>query len=154
MLLPQATMEALVSQYRGELSAIEAYEGALEKFAGQPEEATLLRLQGEHSRAAKRLREAIHGHGGVVPEGSGAWGAFASVIERLASLLNDEVPLQVLHRGEAVGSEGYKKLLAEPGLPGGLAAELRALLERSVSHQEALARLIHELPEVPNRPMT
>lgn len=153
MMLPQATMEALVSQYRGELSAIEAYERALEKFSGQPEEATLLRLQGEHGRAARRLREAIHGYGGVVPEGAGAWGAFTSVVELLASLINDEVPLQVLHRGETVGIEGYKKLLAEPGLPAELAAELRALLGRSADHQAALAAMIHALPDAPNRPM-
>lgn len=149
----QATMDGLLGQYRGEMAAIEAYDPAIEKFADQPEEAVLRKIQGEHRAAVRRLAAAIRRHGGVVPEGSGAWGTLATTIESLAGLINDEVPLQVLHRGEAIGGEGYARLLADPGLPGDLVQELAELEDRCQRHEEALTAIIHDIPETPTRPL-
>lgn len=153
MSLPQATLEALISQYRGEVSAVEAYDRALAKFEGQPEELALRRMQAEHHNAIKRLGQSIHDNGGVLPESSGAWGAVVNTVERLASLVNDEVPLQVLYRGELVGVQGYENLLKNHTLPDGLTLDLAGLLSRCRSHLDTLKAMIVHLPEAPTRPM-
>ncbi|MBZ5709170.1 PA2169 family four-helix-bundle protein [Nannocystis pusilla] len=153
MALSKPLMDSLVSQYRGELSAIEAYDRALQKFSGQPEENALLQLRDEHRAAVRRLGALIRNHGGVEPEGSGVWGSLATGIERLASIVNDEVPLRVLHRGEVVGYEGYAKLLADPLLSPDVVQELQALLDQSQNHLARLETMLQELPAAPNRPM-
>jgi len=146
-------MDSLLSQYRGELAAIEAYDRALQKFAGQPEEAGLIRLRDDHRAAVRRLGALIRRHGGVEPESSGAWGSFAASLEALASMVNDEVPLRLLQRGETVGYEGYAKLLADPLLDREVVQELQVLLEHSQRHITELDRIIQALPAAPNRPM-
>lgn len=153
MELSQATMDGLMGQYRGEMAAVEAYDPAIAKFAGQPEEPVLRKIQAEHRAAVRRLAAAIHRHGGVVPESSGAWGTLTTTIENLAGLINDEVPLQVLHRGEAIGVDGYARLLADPALPAELARELAELEDRCHRHEEALTAIIHDIPESPTRPL-
>lgn len=153
MSLPQATLEALISQYRGEVSAVEAYERAITKFDGQPEELALRRMQAEHHNAVKRLGQAIHENGGVLPESSGAWGTVVNAVEKLAAMVNDEVPLQVLYRGESVGVQGYEDLLKNHTLPDGLTLDLAGLLSRCRSHLESLKAMIDALPAAPTRPM-
>lgn len=151
--LPRTTMESLLAQYRGEMAAVEAYDPAISKFAGQPEEPILRKIQGEHRAAVRRLGEAIRRHGGIVPESSGAWGTFASTLENLAGLINDEVPLQVLYRGEAIGGQGYARLLADPALPPDLARELVELEDGCRRHEDTLTEIIQDIPEAPTRPL-
>lgn len=153
MALPKPLMDSLLSQYRGELSAIEAYDRALQKFAGQTEEAELLRLREDHLGAVRRLGAIIRQHGGVEPESSGAWGSLAAGLESLASIVNDEVPLRVLHRGETVGYEGYAKLLSDPSLADDVVQELQILLDHSQDHLGRLETMLAQLPAAPNRPM-
>ncbi|MFZ6180432.1 ferritin-like domain-containing protein [Nannocystis pusilla] len=153
MALPKPLMDSLLSQYRGELSAIEAYDRALQKFAGQTEEAELLRLREDHLGAVRRLGAIIRQHGGVEPESSGAWGSLTTGLERLASIVNDEVPLRVLHRGETVGYEGYAKLLSDPTLENEVVQELQVLLDHSQDHLLRLETMLEQLPAAPNRPM-
>ena len=153
MALPKPLMDSLESQYRGELSAIEAYDRALQKFAGQLEEGPLLELRDDHRTAVRRLGELIRNHGGVEPETSGAWGSLTTGIERLASIVNDEVPLRVLHRGEVHGYEGYAKLLGDPLLAPEVVQVLQILLDHSQNHLARLERMLAELPAAPNRPM-
>lgn len=153
MSLPQSTMDALQAQYRGEVSAVEAYDRALEKFVGQPEELALLRMQAEHRNAVRQLDDLIRRYEGVPPESSGAWGALAATVEKLAALVNDEVPLQVLHRGEVIGGEGYSKLLGDRALPDEAKTYVSELLNRCRTHQERLTDMIQKLPEAPTRPL-
>jgi hypothetical protein len=153
MALSKPLMDSLMSQYRGELSAIEAYDRALQKFAGQNEEAELVRLREDHVSAVNRLGAIIRQHGGLEPESSGAWGSLATGLERLASIVNDEVPLRVLHRGEVHGYEGYAKLLGDPLLASDVVQELQILLDHSQNHLATLERMLAELPAAPNRPM-
>lgn len=149
----QPLMDSLLSQYRGEMSATEAYDRALKKFVGQPEEKRLEQLRDEHRAAVRRLGALIRRHGGVEPEGSGAWGSFTAAVEGVAAMFNDEVPLQMLHRGEVHGHEGYAKLLADPQLDPEAVTELQDLLDRSQDHLATLDALLKELPAQPNRPM-
>ncbi|MDC0717289.1 ferritin-like domain-containing protein [Nannocystis bainbridge] len=153
MALSKPLMDSLMSQYRGELSAIEAYDRALQKFAGQNEEAELVRLREDHVSAVNRLGAIIRQHGGLEPESSGAWGSLTTGLERLASIVNDEVPLRVLHRGEVVGYEGYAKLLSDPQLDADILREIQGLLDHSQDHLTRLERMLEQLPAAPNRPM-
>lgn len=153
MELPHPLMDSLVSQYRGELAAIEAYDRALVKFADQPEEAGLLQLRDDHRAAVRRLGALIRRYGGVEPDSSGAWGSFAAGLEALASMVNDEVPLRLLQRGETVGYEGYAKLLADPLLDREVVQELQILLDHSQQHISALDAILESVSAAPNRPM-
>lgn len=150
----QPLMDALYSQFHGEVSAVEAYDRALKKFAGQPEHGALDRLRAEHADAVRRLGALIRSHGGVEPEPTGTWrDTFAALVEGLASVVNDEAPLRVLHRLELAGAGGYARLLADPLLAPDAVAVLQSLLDRSQDHQAALEAAIAGITETPNRPM-
>jgi hypothetical protein len=151
---PQPLMDALYSQHRAEVAAVEAYDRALKKFAGQPEQDALERLRADHREAVRRLGALIRRHGGVEPEPAGDWrGSLAAVLEGLASVVNDEAPLRLLHRLEVAGSEGYARLLADPLLTPDVVGELQSLLAGAQSHMAALEQAIAEVPATPNRPM-
>lgn len=153
MLLPQATIDALIVQCRGEIAAVDAYDRALKKFAGQPEESVLLEIRNEHDDAVARLRAIIERDGGKIPHEGGAWGGFANAVHSVAALVNDEVPLQVLQKGETVGITGYEKALADASL-----SEFHELLgqlrDRCGKHHARLQQLRDHILETPTRPMT
>ncbi len=153
MKMTEEALENLTTQYRGEIAAIESYELALKKYAGQPEEADLRRMLREHRDATRRLRETLREQGRVVPEGSGAWGTIASTVERVATMVNDELPLQVLRRGESLGVDGYDTLLEDDNLSDSLFVELAALRARCARHVNRLDTMIERVPEIQTRPM-
>lgn len=153
MNLPQATLDALISQCRGEIAALETYDRAIKKFAGQPEEPTLVEIREEHDDSVSELRDVIEKYGGKIPHESGAWGSVANVVQNLTALVNDEVPLQVLQQGEQVGIDGYVKLLGDADI-----GEHRSMLEQQLArcrrHHARLQELRDHILETPTRPMT
>ncbi|HEY8378623.1 MAG TPA: hypothetical protein VIK91_19150 [Nannocystis sp.] len=154
MTTSQPLMDALYSQHSAEAAAVQAYDRALQKFRGQPEQAALERLRADHEEAVGRLGALIRRHGGVEPEATRDWrSALTGVLEGVASLVSDEAPLRVLHRIEVAGAEGYARLLADPLLAPDVVAELQVLLERNQDHTGVLEEAIAEVPETPNRPM-
>jgi len=153
MSLPKATQDALITLYRGEAAAVEAYDRALTKFAGQPEEPTLQEIAAEHREAVRRLDIELEQQGIKAPEGSGAWGTVANAIHTLTSLVNDEVPLQVLQRGEEVGIGEYERALETEGFAPEFTRQLREGLERCKSHRDRLQGLRDVITSQPNRPM-
>lgn len=153
MSLPKATQDALLALYRGEASAVEAYERALKKFAGQPEEPDLTEIHAEHVKALRRLDVELEKHGLKVPESSGAWGVVANAVHTLTSLVNDEVPLQVLQRGEEVGLTDYERALAAEGFEPEFTQQLQDGHARCQSHLRRLQHLRDVITMQPNRPM-
>src|SRR5687768_9850261 len=81
---------------RGELSAIETYNQALEKFSGSPETSTLERIRAEHEKNAAVLRDHIIEMGGTPDSDSGAWGSFAQAVEGTAKMLGESAALKAL----------------------------------------------------------
>ena len=154
MSLSQATTDALISQCRGEITAVDAYQRALKKFAGQPEEVTLQKLYDEHEDSVARLRKMIEDAGGKIPHETGVWGSVASAVHTLTAMVNDEVPLQVLQKGEQIGINGYEKALADLELSAEDRQELALLLARCHDHLERLKVLREHVLETPTRPMT
>lgn len=153
MPLPKATHDALITLYRGEASAVEAYGRALTKFAGQPEEPTLAEIAADHREALARLDVELEHHGIKAPEGSGAWGVVANAVHTLTSLVNDEVPLQVLQRGEEVGIGEYERALEAGGFSAEFTRQLNDGLQRCKLHRDRLQGLRDVITTQPNRPM-
>ena len=154
MPLSKATLDALISQCQGEIAAVDAYDRALKKFAGQPEEPTLAELREEHEDSITRLRKLIEDYGGKIPHEGGAWGSIANAVHTLTAMVNDEVPLQVLQKGEQIGVEGYEKALGDPELNDQDRQELSQLLARCRQHLDRLQHLRDHILETPTRPMT
>ncbi len=153
MTLSNEAHDKLIEQYRGELAAVESYERALRKYRGQGEEAELRRMYREHLDATLCLRETLREHGCLIPEGSGAWGTVASTVQRVATIVNDELPLQLLSRGESIGAEGYNAFLKENDLSDALTVEIRALRDSCERHVGTLGAMIARVSETQSRPM-
>ncbi|MES2657986.1 MAG: DUF2383 domain-containing protein [Verrucomicrobiota bacterium] len=101
---------------RGELSAIETYSQALEKFDREPENATLEQIRLEHEENAELLREHLSQMGAVPDTDSGAWGSFAKAVEGTAKLLGESAALAALIEGEQHGIREYEEALDDPGV--------------------------------------
>lgn len=99
------------SLLRGELSAIQTYDQALEKFSGSSETATLERIRAEHEESAQILRNHIADMGGTPDSDSGAWGSFAQAVEATAKLLGESAALKALIEGEQHGIKEYEQAL-------------------------------------------
>src|SRR5688572_7789880 len=105
----------LNSFLRGEISAAETYRMAIDKAGDSPDNAAnvgLLReIQEEHGRAAQALRARIRELGGEPSDSSGAWGAWASVVQGTANLFGDSSALKALKEGEEHGLKDYEEAL-------------------------------------------
>lgn len=99
------------SLLRGELSAVETYGKAIEKFPSTPATAELTRIQSEHRQSASRLTQNVREMGGEPETDSGAWGSFATVIQSSANLFGAESAIGSLQRGEEHGRDEYKEAL-------------------------------------------
>src|SRR5215217_5476486 len=99
------------SLLRGELSAIQTYDQALEKFSGSSETSTLERIHAEHEESAQILRDHIADMGGTPDSDSGAWGSFAQAVEATAKLLGESAALKALIEGEQHGIKEYEQAL-------------------------------------------
>jgi uncharacterized protein (TIGR02284 family) len=137
-----ATTNALNSLLRGEISATETYNQALEKFQGQPGEAQVRQLRDEHREAANALRQHVHHHGGDPSTDSGWWGAWAKFVEGTAKVFGNTAALKALKEGEEHGVKEYEEAL-EADLPADCRALIRDyLLPRCQAHIPVLDRLM------------
>lgn len=100
--------------YRGELSAEEGYRIALKeaRFV-EPVAAQLEAQERSHRDRSTLIRERIEGLGGKPAESSGAWGAFAKLIEKGAAALGPSAALVALSEGEAHGLRSYDEHLKD-----------------------------------------
>ena len=109
--LPGEGVDQLNSLLRGEISAAETYRMAIDKVADGDKAANagLLReIQEEHGRAAQAIRDRIRELGGEPSDSSGAWGAWAKLVEGTASVFGgDAGSLKALKEGEEHGLKDY-----------------------------------------------
>lgn len=112
----KSTSEICNALLRGELSAIETYIQAINKFAHNTCDFSLERIRGDHEASADSLREIIdnyeHGHA----TSSGPWGAFAAAAEGVAKLFGESSALIILQHGEVHGISEYEEALEEVDL--------------------------------------
>jgi rubrerythrin len=130
------------SLLRGELSAIETYNQALEKFENDSERSVLRTIQNDHQSSAGRLREHLIDMGAEPSTESGAWGAFAKAVEGAAKMLGESPALAALKQGEEHGIDEYEEALRNTDVMDEIKTVIRQeLLPPLSEHIAALDRL-------------
>jgi uncharacterized protein (TIGR02284 family) len=105
------SVDQLNSLLRGEISAVETYQQAIEKVGDEHagDAAALRAIAQEHGEDARALREAIEQLGGEADDSSGAWGAWAKTVQGVAKLFGDASALKALKEGEEHGLKDYEE---------------------------------------------
>lgn len=106
-----ASFKTLNALLRGEISAIETYTQAIEKFTDETAATLLHGLREEHRRNASVLRRTLIGCGVEPATGSGLWGDFAQTVEGVATMLGESPALRILQQGEEHGIGEYEDAL-------------------------------------------
>lgn len=136
-------IDACNSLLRGEISAIETYTQAIDKFRGESEVATLAEIRREHIDSANRLRHNVREMGGEPTTDSGAWGTWAKAVEGTAKLMGETAAIKALLEGEEHGQKDYESALkSDEVLPGCKDMIRSELLPRQVSHIATLRTLM------------
>lgn len=144
----EGCIKACQKLLRGELSAVETYNQALEKFADSQDGWELHRIRSEHQLSADALRNHLT-EMGVLPDwDTGAWGTFAKVVEGAALLFGETPALQVLKEGEELGISGYDEALSNADvMPEAKIIIRETLRPRLMDHLFALERLTGNPPK-------
>jgi hypothetical protein len=135
---------------KDELSAMETYQQALEKYqvsGGQFIANSLLPIYGDHKSAASSLEGQIVKAGGTPFKSTGVWGSWAKILLEGASLIGKQSAVKVLLEGEKSGESGYQSALNNSEL----SSELRTLIETKLlpaqqSHIRSLDRILEATP--------
>ena len=128
---------------RGEISAIETYEQALDKFQDDPEQSLLQRIRNDHQESVIALEEHIVSMGAEPDTESGIWGGFVQAVEGTAKLLGESPALKILRKGEEHGIQDYQDALADPDVMEEIKIDIRSqLIARLKEHLV----LLQELP--------
>lgn len=101
---------------RGEISAIETYTQAIEKFGSDAGEHTLKGIRADHVANAESLRSLVGECGEGPATSSGPWGTFATSVEGVATLFGKSPALMVLQQGEEHGIRQYEQALDDDEL--------------------------------------
>jgi len=106
-------IETCNKMLRGERSAVEAYDLAIDKFSSDPNVATLKSIRSEHADSVDLLEKNVIEMGGKPDTDSGAWGEFATLIQGAANLFGDSSAIASLKQGEEKGKSDYESALAD-----------------------------------------
>ena len=98
----------LNSLYQGELSAVETYNMALAKITDPIVNTCLTENRDCHAKRAAKLELMVVAAGGTPAKSSGAWGAFAKLVEAGATALGTSPALGSLKEGEDQGLDSYR----------------------------------------------
>lgn len=112
----KTTSETCNALLRGELSAIETYTQAIEKFTDSNGDFPLERIRADHEASAVSLREIIGDCGDEPATSSGPWGTFATAAEGVAKLFGESPALMMLQHGEIHGISEYEEALEDDEL--------------------------------------
>lgn len=135
-------IEVCNSLLRGELSAVETYDQAIDKFREEPERRALEGIRADHERSAGKLRQHLIDMGAQPATGSGAWGSFAQAVEGTAKALGQSPALAALEQGENHGIDEYEEALRNPNVMDEIKTVIRQdLLPALSGHVAALDRL-------------
>lgn len=137
--------DTLNSLLRGELSAVETYRQAEEKFKGESEVMTLQRFRTAHQEAVNILQQHVIAKGGTPSESSGAWGTFATLVEGTAKIFGKTAALKALKEGEEQGISDYQSALKDSGLPSDCRSLIQTnLLPKCQQHIQTLDHLMSQ----------
>jgi uncharacterized protein (TIGR02284 family) len=107
-------IDKLNSFLRGERSAVETYNQAIEKLDDEPDIQQRLRmLRDSHGARVSQLASRIRTLGGTPDQTSGAWGSFAKLVEGGAKVFGKSAAISALEEGEDHGKRLYQDNLDE-----------------------------------------
>lgn len=137
--------EVLNKLLRGELSAVETYDQALEKFDDDDTVRQLADIRNEHAAVVQVLTEHIMAYGVEPERNSGLWGSFVQAVTSAAKLLGPQSVIVALHEGEEHGILGYENAMNNTEL----SYECLMLIHRDLipignKHVATLERLLRE----------
>lgn len=140
-------VDQLNSFLRGEMSALETYDQAIEKLKDEPALAETLRnCRTSHDRRVTALKAEVRRLGGEPAEGSGTWGAFAKLVEGGAKVFGKSSAVSALEQGEDHGRDDYSRDLEK------LSPAIREFVQRQLQPEQtrthdALSRLKKTMSE-------
>jgi uncharacterized protein DUF2383 len=102
-------IDTLSNFLRGEMSAVETFRQALEKFQNPSLRGQLQDCMQSHQSRVELLRNRIVTLGGSPPTGSGAWGSFAKLVEGGAKVFGEQAAISALEAGEDHGRDDYRR---------------------------------------------
>jgi len=105
--LTPESLDKLSECLRGEISAVQTYDLALHNLEVLEISGALRQLRDSHDRRVTLIRDRIRSWGAVPKDTSGAWGAFARLIQRGADLFGDRAAISALEEGEDHGLKLY-----------------------------------------------
>jgi demethoxyubiquinone hydroxylase (CLK1/Coq7/Cat5 family) len=104
----EQSVDKLNEFLRGEVSAVETYKQALEKLNSSPNRSQLEECRRSHEQRVAKLRDQVTRSGGKPAQGSGAWGAFARLVEGGAKVFGEGAAVAALEEGEDHGLKLYR----------------------------------------------
>lgn len=134
-------VDTLNSLLRGEISAVETYDQALEKLDDDAAVSSQLReCRSSHEERVDILRREVTRLGGEPSDESGAWGTFAKLVEGSAKTFGKAAAIAALEEGEDHGLKQYRDEL--PKLDGSTRSQLeRQLLGKQEQTHRAMSTL-------------
>jgi uncharacterized protein (TIGR02284 family) len=135
------SVDALNSLLRGELSAVETYEQAIAKTIDEPIP-ELEENRDSHADRVTVLSARVAALGGIPETSSGAWGAFAKLVEGGAELFGRDAAIAALEEGEDRGLNDYRTALGKLDTDSRVVvvADLLPAQERTHERMSALKR--------------
>lgn len=118
-------VDSLNELLRGERSAVETYNQALEKVGKDAGADTLRKGLSNHKEAVSEISAEIMRLGGKPAETSGAWGTWASTVTGTAKLFGDAAALKALKEGEEHGVKEYNEILEDDDVPAAFKEKIR-----------------------------
>lgn len=141
----KSSVEQLNSFLRGEMSAVETYQQAIDKLEtfSTSRDQLLVNLK-SHQDRVMMLRDAIIQLGGTPAEGSGPWGAFAKVVEGGAKAFGEKAAVAALEEGEDHGLADYKRGLDDLDPESRTLVMSKLLPEQELTHKR-LSNVKHRM---------
>lgn len=131
----EQTVDALNELLRGEISAVETYRQAMVKLNESGNRVKIEDCHLSHEQRVAKLREQVRRAGGTPSEGSGAWGAFAKLIEGGAKVFGEGAAIAALEEGEDHGLKLYRDNLPKLDLSARQVVESDLLPAQEQTHR-------------------
>jgi len=141
----EKTVDTLNGFLRGEISAVETYRQAIAKLGSSPTGAQLEDCRRSHERRVEKLRDQVARLGGEPAQDSGAWGAFARLVEGGAKVFGESATVAALEEGEDHGLKMYREELDKLDIVSRQVVEADLLPAQKQTHQfmSLLKRTLH-----------
>lgn len=141
--------ESLNELLRGELSAVETYDQALEKIRGDEYRNVLNDFRQDHVQFADYLSKRVKELGGTPSQSSGPWGTWSELVVGTAKLVGPETTIAALRKGEEHGLSEYQEALEEGELKRETVSHIKEeIIPKQQTHIQELSRLEGKMDKI------